>query len=47
MKGAITISIDPEIKKQVVEILKQKGQKMSSVIELHLKEIIKENAKTD
>ena len=45
MKEAITISIDPEVRKKAVEILEQNGQKMSSVIELHLKEIIKENAK--
>lgn len=47
MKEQITITIDPEIRKRVAVILEQNGQKMSSVIELHLKKIIKENAKTN
>ena len=41
MKEQITITIDPEVRKKVAMILKQNGQKISSVIELHLKEIIK------
>ena len=41
MKEAITISVDPKVKEEVVEIFEQNGQKMSSVLELYLKEIIK------
>lgn len=45
MKEAITISIDPEVRRKAVEILEKNGQKMSSIIELHLKEIIKQHGK--
>ena len=45
MKTTINLSIDSEVKRKANDIFKKNGQKMSSVIELHLKEIIKQNAK--
>lgn len=42
MKEQLTITIDPKIKKEAIKIFKENGQKMSSVIEIHLSKLIKE-----
>ena len=41
MKKALTISIDLEVKERAKEIMDQEGKKLSPVIELYLKELIK------
>ncbi len=43
MKQNFNFTIDPEIKQEAQEILEANGQKMSSVIELYFKDIIKHN----
>ena len=45
MKTHITITLDSEIKKEAVEIMKGNGQKMSPVVENLLKKFIEENGK--
>lgn len=44
-KKRITITMNPEVKEKVDTILHSQGKKLSSIIELHLIEIIKQNSK--
>ena len=45
MRQTITFTINPEVKKEAIVILKSEGKTMSAVLGLYLKKIIEENKK--